>query len=76
VTIFLQAALAASWLKTVDYYKKTDESAVYYATSVLDSTFKWSWFEDHWGNDKAKKIWLEGNPKKNEIRVKGLVREL
>jgi hypothetical protein len=60
----------------VDYYKKADESAAYYAASVLDPAFKWSWFEDHWGNDKAKKIWLEGNPRKNEIGVKGLVREL
>jgi hypothetical protein len=74
--IFLQAASAASWLKTVDYYKKADESAAYYAASILDPTFKWSWFEDHWGNDTAKKIWLEGNPRKNEIGVKGLVREL
>ena len=73
---FLQAASAAGWLKTVDYYKKADESAAYYAVSVLDPAFKWSWFEDRWGNDKVKKFWLDGNPAKKEIGVKGLVREL
>src|SRR2546430_16861851 len=63
-------------LKTVDYYKKADESAAYYTASVLDPAFKWSWFEDRWGNDKVKKFWLDGNPAKKEIGVKGLVREL
>jgi hypothetical protein len=72
----LQAASAAAWLKTVAYYKKADDSAAYYAASVLDPTFKWSWFEEHWGNDKDKKFWLEGNPAKKEIGVKGLVQEL
>ena len=28
------------------------------------------------GNDKVKKVWLEGNPAKNKIGIKGLVREL
>ena len=74
--VFLQAASAAAWLKTEDYYKKADESAAYYAASVLDPAFKWSWFEDRWGKDKVKKFWLEGHPAKNEIGVKGLVREL
>ena len=60
----------------VDYYKKADESAAYYAASILDPTYKWSWFEERQGNDKDKKFWLEGNPKKKETSVKGLVREL
>jgi len=66
----------AAWLKTADYYRKVDDSAAYYAASVLDPAFKWSWFEDRWGNDKVKKGWLEGNPAKNKIGIKGLVREL
>ena len=57
---FLQAASVAAWLKTADYYRKVDDSAEYYAASVLDPAFKWSWFEDRWGNDKVKKVWLEG----------------
>jgi hAT family C-terminal dimerisation region len=73
---FLQAASAAAWLKTEDYYKKVDESAAYYAASVLNPAFKWSWFEDRWGNDTVKRFWLEGNSANNEIGVKGLVREL
>src|SRR5271154_1051598 len=74
--VFLQAASAAAWLKTEDYYKKADESAAYYAASVLNPAFKWSWFEDRWGKDEVKKIWLEGHPATNEIGVKGLVQEL
>jgi len=37
---FLQAASAAGWLKTVDYYKKADESMAYYTNSTLDPVFK------------------------------------
>jgi hypothetical protein len=74
--VFLRAASGAAWLKTEEYYKKVDESAAYYAASVLNPAFKWSWFEDRWGNDKVKKFWLEGNPAKNEVGVKCLVREL
>src|SRR5271154_5004375 len=74
--VFLQAASAATWLKTEDYYRKADQSAAYYAASVLDPAFKWSWFEDCWRKDEVKKFWLEGHPAKNEIGVKGLVQEL
>jgi hypothetical protein len=73
---FLQAGAAAAWLKTEEYYGKIDESAAYYAASVLDPAFKWSWFEERWGNDQVKKVWLEGDPAKNKIGVKDLVREL
>jgi len=73
---FLQAGAAAAWLKTEAYYGKADESAAYYAASVLNPAFKWSWFEERWGNDEVKNVWLEGDPAKNEIGVKGLVREL
>ena len=58
----------------MDYYKKADESAAYYAASILDPTYKWSWFEERWGNDKDKKFWLEGG--KKQTGVKGLVKEL
>jgi hypothetical protein len=60
----------------MDYYKKVNKSAAYYAASVLDPVFKWSWFENRWGKDKVKIFWLEGHPAKNEIGVKGLVQEL
>jgi hypothetical protein len=73
---FLQASAAAAWAKTEEYYGKVDESAAYYAATVLNPAYKWEWFEERWGNDKFKKVWLEGNPRKNEIGVKGLVREL
>jgi len=73
---FLQAGAAAAWLKTEEYYGKVDESAAYYAASVLNPAFKWVWFEERWENDQVKKVWLEGDPAKNEIGVKGLVREL
>ena len=60
----------------IEYYCKVDESAAYYAASILDPTYKWAWFEEHWGNDEVKKVWLEGDPAKHEIGAKGLVREL
>jgi hAT family C-terminal dimerisation region len=74
--VFLQAAAAAACEKTEDYYGKVDESAAYYAASVLNPALKWSWFEDRWGNDRVKRTWLEGNPGKKRIGVKGLVQEL
>lgn len=73
---FLQAAAAAAWLKTEEYYGKVDESAAYYAASILNPAFKWSWFEERWENNKVKKVWLEGDLAKNKIGVKGLVQEL
>jgi len=73
---FLQAGAAAAWVKTEEYYCKADDSAAYYAASVLDPVFKWEWFEERWGNHRFKKVWLEGGPAKNKIGVKGLVREL
>ena len=73
---FLQTSAAAAWLKTEEYYRKVDDSAAYYAATVLNPVYKWAWFEQRWGNDKVKEAWLEGNPAKNEIGVKGLVREL
>jgi hAT family protein len=74
--IFLQTAAGAARLKTQDYYKKADDSAAYYAASILNPTFKWSWFEDRWSDDPAKKCWLEGGRGKKDTGVKGLVREL
>jgi hypothetical protein len=51
----LQTAAGAAKMKTQDYYKKADDSAAYYAASNLNPTFKWSWFEDGWSDDPAKK---------------------
>ena len=73
---FLQTAAAAAWEKTADYYRKVDDSAAYYAASVLNPAVKWSWFEERWGNDRVKRTWLEGNPAKKRTGVKGLVQEL
>ena len=74
--IFLEMAAGAARLKTQDYYKKADDSAAYYAASILNPTFKWSWFEDRWSDDPTKKCWLEGGRGKKDTGVKGLVREL
>ena len=79
---FLQAGAAAAWLKTEEYYKKADESAAYYAASVLNPAVKWVWFEEHWGNDPIKKAWLNGDRRDRrdtagrKTGVKGMVQEL
>src|SRR5579871_6601675 len=67
---FLQASAAAAWAKTEEYYGKADTSAAYYAAAILNPAYKWEWFEERWGNDETKKVWLEGNPRKKEIGVK------
>lgn len=72
----MQGAASAARLKTEQYYRKADESAAYYAASVLNPAFKWSWFEDRWSDDPERKCWLEGGRAKKDIGVKGMVREL
>ena len=74
--IFLQTGAGAARLKTEDYYRKADDSGAYYAASVLHPGFKWSWFEDRWSEDPARRSWLEGGRGKRDSGVKGLVREL
>jgi hypothetical protein len=75
---FLQAGAAAAWAKTEEYYGKADESAAYYAATVLNLAIKWAWFKQRWEDHPIKKVWLEGDRKKKSTStgVKGLVREL
>ena len=37
---FLQAGVAATWLKTEEYYDKVDDSTAYYTAGVLDLVVK------------------------------------
>lgn len=74
--VFLQTGAGAARLKVEDYYRKADDSAAYYAASVLHPGSKWSWFEGHWSDDPARRSWLEGGRGKRDTGVKGLVQEL
>ena len=51
--VFLQTGAGAARLKIENYYRKVDDSAAYYAASVLNPGFKGSWFEDRWSEDPA-----------------------
>jgi hypothetical protein len=57
--IWLEAAAHCAWLKGEQYYKRTDESAAYYAAEVLQPNRKWSWFHEHWMDDPEKRPWLD-----------------
>jgi hypothetical protein len=45
---YLVASLTASWNKIEKYYKKVDETPVYYAAIVLNPTLKLQWFRENW----------------------------
>jgi hypothetical protein len=53
IGFLLQTGAGAARLKIENYYRKVDDSAAYYAASVLNPGFKGSWFEDRWSEDPA-----------------------
>ncbi|KAJ3578354.1 hypothetical protein NPX13_g2213 [Xylaria arbuscula] len=45
-----RANINLGWQKLDEYYKKLDETPVYYAAVALHSRFRWNWFENKWAD--------------------------
>ncbi|RWA03211.1 hypothetical protein EKO27_g11894 [Xylaria grammica] len=45
-----RANINLGWQKLDEYYKKLDETPVYYAAVALHPRFRWNWFENKWAD--------------------------
>ncbi len=65
---FMKSCVETGWAKLDLYYKRTDQTPIYIAAVVLDPSWKWSYFYEHWTHHpewipaakrKVTKLWNE-----------------
>ena len=65
---YLAACAEAAWQKYKKYYVKANNTGAYYATIVLNLTFKMQWFYDQWVQHEEKTAWI--------LKIKKAVKKL
>ena len=47
---FMKPCIETGWSKLREYYQKTDDTPLYTAAVVLDPSWKWTYFDEHWAD--------------------------
>ncbi|KAG7423622.1 hypothetical protein Forpi1262_v015343 [Fusarium oxysporum f. sp. raphani] len=46
------------WLKLNEYYEHLNDSPLIYGAAVLHPAYRWALFDDLWGDDDEKQLWI------------------
>ncbi|KAF6515108.1 hypothetical protein HZS61_005014 [Fusarium oxysporum f. sp. conglutinans] len=56
------------WLKLNEYYEHLNDSPLIYGAAVLHPAYRWALFDDLWGDDDERQLWI--------IKAKEMVQDL